>query len=204
MRLIVADDHPIVLAGLGDLLRRAGHNVLASVRSGDAALLEIEANMPDAALLDVNMPGGTGVDILRTLRHRHDMTPVVLLMGTLEEKALVDAVQLGVEGIVLKESATDMLLRCLDLVAAGSKWIDREAMARALRAMARSSDADRLTQRECEITCLVGQGKRNREIADALHMSEGTVKAHLRNIFEKLEISNRAQLALRARELNLS
>lgn len=201
MRLVIADDHPIVLNGLEELLRRAGHSVVAAVGAGDQALAQIKSQAPDAAILDVNMPGMTGVKVLQSLRESGIETPIILLMGSLEDQVLVAAVEAGVNGIVLKESATEKLLYCLEIVATGERWLEREAMTRALAAMARLRQDAKLTRRELQIISLVGQGRRNREIAELLKMSEGTVKAHLRSIFEKVGVENRAQLALRAKDL---
>jgi len=203
MRIVIADDHPIVLDALADMLVRAGHDVTATARAGDDARLLIVKHRPDAAVLDIAMPGQTGLEVLRHLRAEGDRTPIILLTGALDDATLVEAVQLNVEGIVLKESASDMLLRCLDTVGRGGQWIDREAMSRALHAMSRASDLPRLTPREAEILALVGRGLRNRVIADELGMSEGTVKAHLSNIFDKVGVTSRAELLLKARDLGL-
>lgn len=203
MRIVIADDHPIVLNALHEMLSRARHEVLGSARAGDDALALIRANGPDVAILDVTMPGKTGVEILRALRENGDPTRVVLLTGTLNDLLLVEAIQLGVDGIVLKESATDMLLRCLDHLARGEQWIDREVMARGLQALSHTSDEPRMTRREREILELVARGMRNREIGAELGMSEGTVKAHLSNIFAKLGVTSRTELLIRARDLHL-
>lgn len=203
MRLLIADDHPLVLAGLEGLLTQAGHAVIARVRSGDDALREIEHLRPEVAILDVNMPGASGIQVARILHRRQNPVPVVLLMGTLDDRVLIEAMEIGIKGLLLKESPPELLLRCIDIIAAGGSWHDREAMARALTAMARPQGSAMLTPRERDIVRMIGTGKRNREIAVALGMSEGTVKAHLRNIFEKLDVSNRAELALRARDMQL-
>jgi two-component system, NarL family, nitrate/nitrite response regulator NarL len=202
MRLLIADDHPLVLNGLETLLTRANHSVVARVAAGDDALRQIDQLKPEMAILDINMPGLTGIQIARILSTRGDPTPVILLMGSLDDNVLVEAIKIGVRGMLLKESPPELLLRCIDIVGAGGSWHDREAMTRALAAMARKEDGG-LTPREREIGKLVGTGKRNLEIARVLGMSEGTVKAHLRNVFEKLGVSNRAELALRARDLQL-
>ena len=194
MRLVIADDHPLVLSGLNALLATSDHEVVASERAGDAALAAALAHRPDALVLDVNMPGLTGLDVLRDLRGRGSQLPVVLLTGTLGDADAVEAIQLSVDGIVLKDSAADLLLRCLDEVNEGRKWIDREVMAQALGAMTRPNPMDRLTPRELEIARYVAIGRRNREIGDMLRVSESTIKGHLANIFDKLGIENRTAL----------
>lgn len=203
MRLLVADDHPIVLEALLDMLKRAGHEILGTATDGDQALRSIKLLQPDAAILDVTMPGKSGTEVLCALRAEGSRVPVVLLTGTLEDATLLQAVRANVDGIVLKESATDMLLVCLSAVQAGRQWIDREAMARALQLLAQGADLPRLTPRQTDILALVARGMRNREIAEELGMSEGTVKAHLSSVFEKVGVSSRTELMVRARDLRL-
>ncbi len=204
MRIVLADDHPIVLSGLEALLKRAGHEVVGVASAGDQALALVVDLRPDVAILDVNMPGATGLDVLRQLRAGGRDQSVVLIMASLEDRLVIDAMELGVDGLVLKESATDSLLDCLETVAAGQRWIDREALNRAEAAMSRQRYQPRLTPREREIVRLVATGKRNRDIGETLGMSEGTVKAHLRNIFDKMGIETRAELAVTAKDQGLA
>lgn len=204
MRIVLADDHPIVLSGLEALLKRAGHEVVGTASAGDQALVMVADLRPDVAILDVNMPGATGLDVLRQLRSGSRDQLVVLIMASLEDRVVIDAMELGVDGLVLKESATDQLLDCLATVATGQRWIDPEALTRAQAAMSRQRYQPRLTLREREIVRLVATGKRNRDIGETLGMSEGTVKAHLRNIFDKMGVETRAELAVTVKDRGLA
>ena len=142
-----------------------------------------------------------GIAIAQTMRARGDKRPVVLLTAELEDDALIAAVKAGVNGIVLKDGAEDALLACLDAVAAGQRAVPAELLQRALDLSMqgeRRHPLDSLTPRERQIAEHVGRGMRNREIAAALAMSEGTVKVYLHTIYQKLGIENRTELALLA------
>ena len=206
MRVVIADDHPLILSGLEALLTDAGHEVVACECSGRAALERILALAPDAAILDIYMPDMNGIDILRTLRTQGDDVAIVLLTGTIEDAAVAEALRHRVDGFVLKDTAAELLLRCLDSIGAGAQWIDKEAMARAIGAMSQADggSARALTPREHEIARLVAAGYRNREIGVRLHVSNGTVKTHLHNIFEKLGVETRAGLVAYVKDHRLA
>jgi two-component system nitrate/nitrite response regulator NarP len=154
----------------------------------------------DILLLDVLMPRRSGIDVLRALRSRGDNHPVVLLTASLNDKLLLEAIKLGVNGIVLKESAQEQLLECLTAVQAGRRWIEQDLMQRALQLATEGAAAEdplaAVTTRERAVIELVAQGLRNREIAQELGMTEGTIKVYLHRIYEKLQVSNRTELAL--------
>jgi two-component system nitrate/nitrite response regulator NarP len=203
-RLLIADDHPFVISGLRAVLADSDYVVVAAAASGAAALEALPAARPDILLLDVRMAGQGGLDVLRTLRSRGDQRPVVLLTASLDDSRLIEALRLNVDGIVLKDTAQDVLIRCLDEVSAGRRWIDHSLLHRALDIQTASGaqiDAfAALTLRERAIVGLVVQGLRNREIGNELGIAEGTVKAHLHRIYEKLGVSDRTDLVLRARD----
>jgi len=203
---MIADDHPLILSGLEALLTHAGHEVVACERSGRAALERILTLTPDVAILDIYMPEMNGIDVLRALRTGRNPAAVVLLTGTIEDAAGVEALRLRVDGFVLKDTASELLLRCLDAIEAGAQWVDKEAMSRAIDAMARPGTGNGrvLTPREHEIASLVAAGYRNREIGTRLHVSNGTVKTHLHNIFEKLGVENRAGLVAYVKDHKLA
>jgi two-component system nitrate/nitrite response regulator NarP len=204
-RLLIADDHPFVLSGLRAVLADSDYIVVAAAVSGAAALEALPAARPDILLLDVRMVDQGGLDVLRTLRSRGDQRPVVLLTASLDDSRLIEALRLNVDGIVLKDTAQDVLIHCLDEVRAGRRWIDHGLLHRALDLQtaggARQADLfAALTLRERAIVGLVVQGLRNREIGMELGVAEGTVKADLHRIYEKLEVSDRTDLVLRARD----
>ena len=207
-RLLIADDHPIILSGISAMLAGTSYEIVASVSDGAAALDELAATRPDVLVLDVAMPRRGGLDVLRTLRGRGDTRPVVLLTATLDDGALIEAVQLGVNGILLKEGAQALLLNCLDTVSGGGRWIDRELLERALELTIPGSGGAgsrlvRLTPRELSIVRLVAQGRPNRAIGEELGITEGTVKVSLHRIYRRLGVSNRTELALKASELGV-
>ena len=199
--LLLADDHPYMRAGIEAVLRGSRYTIVATAANGDEALAAVEAHDPAVCVFDIRMPGLTGVELLQTMRARGDKRPVVLLTAELEDDALIAAVKAGVNGIVLKDGAEDALLACLDAVAAGQRAVPAELLQRALDLSMqgeRRHPLDSLTPRERQIAEHVGRGMRNREIAAALVMSEGTVKVYLHTIYQKLGIENRTELALLA------
>lgn len=204
MRLLIADDHPLLTAGLRAALRDTSCEIVGSAPDG-AALLELIPRLrPDIVLTDLRMPGLSGLDILRTLRSRGDGRKVVLLTGSLDPDQAREAIELGVNGIVLKENGCTDLLTCLNAVSRGERWIDREVMQQVLDASLAGAREDRnlrsLTQREQTIARLVARGLSNKLIASQLGLTEGTVKVNLSRIYEKLAVTNRTELALLARD----
>jgi len=208
-RVIIADDHPIVLDGLAQLL--AGDSqfqVVALCKDGEEALSVIRKERPEIAVLDVRMPRATGIVILRTVVEEKLPTRVILLTAEISDDEVVEAVRLGVAGMVLKETASRQLLQTLAKVAAGETSLDQKVVRRAvdklLRIRSGVAQAERvLTNRELEIVKLVATGLRNKQIADQLSITEGTVKIHLHTIFEKLGVSSRVELSNYARERSL-
>jgi len=208
-RVIVADDHPIVLDGLAQLLAADPEfQVVALCKDGEEALSTIRKTKPDIAVLDVRMPRVSGLGILRAIVEERIPTRVILLTAEISDDDVVDAVRLGVAGMVLKETASRKLLAALSKVAAGETSLDQTVVRRAvdklLRAKSGVMQAERvLTNREIEVVRLVATGLRNKQIADQLSITEGTVKIHLHTIFEKLGVSSRVELSNYARERSL-
>ena len=206
---MVADDHPIVLDGLAQLL--AGDpefEVVGLCKDGEEALGVIRKERPQVAVLDVRMPHTDGIGVLRAIAAEQIPTRVVLLTAQITDDEVIQAVRLGVAGMVLKETASRQLLQVVRKVAAGENSLDESVVRRAvdkiLRARAGVSQAASvLTNRELEIVRLVATGLRNKQIADQLSITEGTVKIHLHTIFEKLGVSSRVELSNYARERSL-
>lgn len=200
MRILLADDHPMIRAAIEVLLRDTSYEVVGMAGTGQAALELVELIKPDLLLLDIQMPGGGGLDVLRKLRAANSPVKVVLLTAAIDDAALVEAKALKVRGIVLKNSDPAYLLDCLDSVREGRLWVDPE-LAKRTRQLATSAKGRlQLAPRERQLIGFVRKGFRNREIAEQLGVTEGTVKAYLHAIFEKLNISNRTELAIRADE----
>lgn len=208
-RLVLADDHPIVLDGLEQLFSvEPGFEVVARCRDGGETLRVLREQRPDLLILDIRMPGKDGLAVLRAIRDERIPTRVVLLTAALDDEQLVEAMDLGVGGVVLKETAPKLLVKALREVEAGGQWLESGLVSRTLRKLVRRDAGVReaekvLTPRELEIVRMAGGGLRNREIADRLCITEGTVKIHFHNIYQKLKVNGRLELALYARERGL-
>jgi len=201
-RIFLADDHPMIRTALEVLLRDTGFEIVGTAVTGDAALREIDRLRPDILLLDLQMPGGNGMDVLRRIRAGKSKLRVILLTAAIDDSALLEAKALKVEGMVMKNSDPAFLLDCLDHVRHGRGWIDPELGERARQLAGTLADGGRATlaPRERQLIGFVRQGLRNREIAGELGVTEGTIKVYLHALFEKLGVSNRTELAIRADE----
>ena len=203
--IVVADDHPMLLDGIVGLLVAAGHDVKARCLDGQQALDAIKLHQPDIAILDVHMPNLSGLDLLRDARRDRWKTRVVILTASLDPQPIIEAVHLRVDGLILKGAGGDVLLKCLERVMEGEQWLDRDAMHQILDQIGKPVDRPlELTPRETEVARLVSMGSRNKEIARELDISEGTVKMHLHNLYEKLSVTSRTELAILVRDKGLS
>jgi two-component system nitrate/nitrite response regulator NarL len=203
VRIVLADDHPMIRTALEALLRDTDYAIVGTAGSGEAALREVERLSPDILLLDLQMPGGSGMDVLRAIRSGKgpdSKLKVVLLTAAVDDSALLEAQSLNVQGIVLKNSDPAYLLDCLDRVRHGRSWIDPELAERSKKLSKSPSTRTPLAPRERQLIGFVRQGLRNRAIADQLGVTEGTVKTYLHAIFEKLGVRTRTELAMRADE----
>jgi len=203
-KVLVADDDPLTMAGITALLDQTNFEVVATVNTGAAVLDTLGSARPDLLILDNGMPERSGLDVLRTLRSRGDARPVVLLTGGLNDELAREAIQLSVNGIVIKATAPRDLLTCLESVVQGRRWLDQDVMQRVME-QAMSPDAPRdpfevLSGRERAVASLARRGLRNKEIADELGLTEGTVKVHLHKVFDKLNIRGRTELILLAQD----
>ena len=207
IRLVIADDHPIFRDGLRRLLEAEPDlKVIGEARDGAEAVKLARQLKPDIMLLDLAMPKHPGLEALRELSNGGaNSVRVILLTAAAEKKEIVEALQLGARGIVLKDSATQLLLKAIHTVMAGEYWVGRESVSNLvqyLRTLVQASGEDAkqkkfgLTPRELEIVSAVVAGFANKEIAEYFKISEDTVKHHLSNIFDKLGVSTRLELAL--------
>ena len=201
IRVSLADDHPVMLEGLAAVLaRNEDVEIVGRDLHGEAALTVIREQAPDVAVLDAVMPGLSGVEILKAVREEGLSTRVVLLAGELGSDDLSESIRLGVEGILMKDEASTVLLDCVKSVALGGRWVSVELVGRALNiAAGGQANGDTLTPRETEIAESVAAGLQNKEIAGKLGIADGTVRIHVHNIFKKLGIQNRVELANRVR-----
>jgi DNA-binding NarL/FixJ family response regulator len=210
IRLTLADDHPVVLQGLQRLFETEHEfTVIACCGGGDGALESVRRARPDVLVLDLRMPVRSGLDVLRAMAAEKLPCRTVLLTAAITDDDIVEAVRLGVNGIIMKESPPDALVECVRRVARGEQSIERDTLAKAFGRVLRREAATRevantLTPREIELVRMVAQGLRNRVIAERLAISEGTVKIHLHNVYEKLGIDGRLELMLWAQEQGVS
>src|SRR5437870_3553933 len=210
VRILIADDHPIFRDGLRRLLEaEADLSVVGQAVDAAEAIRLAESLRPDILLLDVAMPAVSGLDALQRLAEIVDGPRVILLTAAIDKPDIVRALQLGARGVVLKESATSLLLKAIRIVMDGGYWVGRESVSDLLIALRSLGPAPEpapsvgLTARELQIVGLILAAAGNKKIADTLNISEKTVKHHLTNIFEKLGVSNRLELALFAAQHNL-
>ncbi len=211
IRIALADDHPIFRDGLRKLLAlEEDFQVVAEARDGKEVLDILQRDEPDVLLLDLKMPGLDGLSTLQRLQAQKIKTKVIVLTASDNEDEYVQAMKFGTSGIVLKQTATELLIKSIRKVHAGEIWLDSRTTDAVMRQFASPNEAaakDRerspLSQREREIVVLVAQGFKNKEIAERMFISEQTVKNHLHNIFDKLGVSDRLELALYAIHKNI-
>ena len=202
--LMIADDHPIVISGALAVLAGSAYQVAATAQDGGELLDLMPVHDPEILVVDLNMPRRTGLDVLRMLRARGDRRLFVLMMATIDNNSLREALDLGVNGVLLKQSAPSQLVACLDQVRRGQRWIDPVLFDQAVQASSEAEAPDplaALSPRERAIARLVVEGLRNRDIGAQLDMSEGNVKVTLHRVYEKLGVGNRVELAMLARTL---
>ncbi len=206
VRILVADDHPIFRDGLRKLLEaEKDFKVVGEASDGGEAIEMAQQLKPDVLLLDLAMPRVPGLEAVRQLGSSVEAIKVILLTAAIEREQIVDALHHGVRGVVLKESATELLLKSIRCVMDGQYWVGRESVSdlvriiRELTAIPEQGTRKRsynLTPRELDIISAIVDGFTNKDIADKFAIAEQTVKHHLGNIFDKLGVSNRLELAL--------
>ena len=210
IRVVIADDHPIVRDGVRKLLSlEADMEVVGEAGDGREVVELVQRVDPDVVLLDLRMPGLDGLSVLQQLQASNRRTRIIVLTASEDKNEFVQAMKLGCSGIVLKQTAPDLIVKSIRKVHAGEIWLDSHTTAAVMRQFAapagdlgpaagRGRERSPLSQREREIVSLVAQGYKNKEMAEKMFISEQTVKNHLHNIFDKLGVSDRLELALYA------
>lgn len=198
-KILIADDHHFLRSGVAALLTDAGHEVVASVDSGEAALAAIAECDPEVVILDVRMPGIGGVAALERMRKAGDRRPVVILAAEIDDDDLLAISSAGANAVLFKHCAPELLVDAVSAAESGQTYFRPEVIGRLAEIAARPrkvSALERLNPKERLIAQRVARGERNREIGEALGITEGTVKSYLHGIYAKLGIENRTGLAL--------
>jgi two-component system nitrate/nitrite response regulator NarL len=206
IRILIADDHAVFRYGLRTLLEsEPGFTVVGEASDGSEVAKLTSVLKPAVLMLDLAMPRLTGIEVLRELSSTHEKVRTIVLTAAIEKKQIVEALQLGARGILLKDAAIQLVTKCIEKVLVGEYWVGREAVTSLmdyLRVMKQGTQEQaepsllEFTPREREIISAILTGSMNREIAARLSISEDTVKRHLSNIFAKAGVSNRLELAI--------
>jgi DNA-binding NarL/FixJ family response regulator len=205
IRVMMADDHVVFRQGVRKLLEGEDDiSIVGEASNGNECIAMMAKLRPDIVLLDLNMPGKNGLAVLEEANFDSLPTRAIVLTAAEGHRDSVRAMRLGARGIVLKRSASDLLVKSIRRVHGGEIWLDNHITAEVMKAFANSSNGGPqrekplLSEREKQVVHLVAEGYRNKEIGGKLSISEQTVKNHLHNIFDKLGVSDRLELALHA------
>lgn len=203
INVMIADDHSIVREGIKQILELDGDiRVSAEAGSGRQCIDELDEKKTDVLLLDINMPNMNGLQVLQYLREKKTKVKVLILTIHNEVEYLVRAVEIGVDGYVLKDSDSEVLKKAIFTVDGGETFIQPELAPILKKRLQEKSNSkffeDALTRREIEVLKLLAEGLFNKEIAYTLNISEKTVKNHVSNIFRKIKVSDRTQAAVYA------
>ncbi|MGB7982558.1 MAG: response regulator transcription factor [Candidatus Nanopelagicales bacterium] len=208
IRVFLLDDHEVVRRGIADLLALEDDlEVVGEAGSATDALHRIPAARPDVAVLDVRLPDGTGIEVCRDARAMLPELKCLMLTSYADDEALFDAIMAGASGYVLKDIKGNDLVEAVRSVAAGRSLLDPRATQRVLdrlRSGAKSdSKVDALNEQEHRILNLIGEGMTNRQIGEAMHLAEKTVKNYVSSLLAKLGMERRTQVAAYAARLEV-
>lgn len=211
MRILLIDDHALFRIGLSELLERRGIDVIAAVGDCEEGVRLALDQAPDVVLLDMRMPGTSGIDVLRRLREDGAPMPIAMLTTSTNERDLIASLQAGARGYLLKDMEPDELIAALKRIVGGETLVAPELtgiLARAVQGETNNASNGQkaltdLTPREREILCLLADGQSNKVIARNLGISDGTVKLHVKAILRKLDVHSRVEAAVIAVEQNL-
>ena len=204
IRILVTDDHSVVRQGLKMFLRLDPElEVVGEASDGEEAVRLAHSLQPDVVLMDLMMPVMDGITATQVIRRELPDVEVVALTSVLEDEAVIGAVKAGAIGYLLKNTEADELCKAIKAAAAGQVQLSPQAAARLMREVRAPDTPEALTEREVEVLRLLAQGKANKEIASALHVSETTIKTHVSNILLKLKVPSRTQAALYAVKIGL-
>lgn len=209
-RILLVDDHEVVRLGLRTLLEHHPQfEVVDEAGTAKQAIEKVEKHRPDIVLMDIRLPGTSGIEACEEIIRKYSDTRVVMLTSYAEDEMLFSSIRAGASGYVLKQIAGDDLVRAIEAVGRGEALLDPAVTQRVIQEVRRavkeeeSSAFVSLSQQEKHVLLLVSEGKTNREIAKVLYLGEGTVRNYVSSILSKLEVSNRAEAAAYAVEHNL-
>ena len=208
IRIVVADDHPLLRQGVVlSLIEHGGFSVVAQAGSASEAIAAVDAHLPDIALLDVSMPGN-GLKAAATMSKQFPAVGIVMLTVSEDDEDLFDAIRAGARGYVLKGASALELTDVLVAVAGGASYVSPKLAAKVIAALQgkrarRLPEFETLSERELEILRLVAEGMSNKEIARAIDLQEKTVKHYMTNIMQKMQVRNRVEAAIKAREFGV-
>jgi DNA-binding NarL/FixJ family response regulator len=209
INIIIAESHPLILFALDKLLSaETDFTVQERCACGDAALLAVRQQQPDVLIINLDMPGKTGLAVLRELQAAASATKAVLLFAQIDSATLMDALRYQARGIVQLETVLQLLIPCIRKVHAGGEWLERDSVRDALDLMLQhgaqaAPNSEKLSLKELELARMVADGDSNKVIARKIESTEGAVKATLHRIYQKFEVRGRVDLARLVRERGL-
>jgi two-component system response regulator DevR len=209
-RILLVDDHEVVRIGLKSLLERHPQfTVVGEAGSAREALEQVENLKPEVVVMDIRLPGTSGIEACEEIVTKFPGTKVIMLTSYAEDEMLFSAIRAGASGYVLKQIGSDDLVKALEAVGRGEALLDPAVTQRVFQEVRRAVNAEEasafahLSQQEKHVLMLVSEGRTNREIAKALYLGEGTVRNYVSSILSKLAVNNRAEAAAYAVEHNL-
>jgi len=207
IRVLLADDHQIVRHGIKDFLQEAGFQVIAEAENGQQAIDLIEARKPDVAVLDVQMPLLSGLDVARMVREKELPVGILMLTAYDDDPYVFAAIDAGVNGYVLKTSDAEDIVEAVRAVYEGQSALDPVIISKVMKALSSSPQAeveyDELTDREMDVLFQASRGLTNKAIGKTLSISDRTVQGHLRRVYDKLHVTNRTEAVVKAAQLGL-
>lgn len=201
IKVMITDDHAMIREGIKQLLEYDGNiEVVAEASDGEECLELLKTVKPDVLLLDINMPKKNGIEVLENIKRKHYEMKVLILTVHNEVEYLLKAVDIGVDGYILKDSESAELKKAIVAVLSGENYIQPSLIpmlnSRLINRDADKEKLEKLTKRELEVLIEMASGMFNRDIAANLNISERTVKNHISNIFKKIDVADRTQAAV--------